>query len=72
VAISILNKLRHRVSKRRDRIKLKHKHTLETNRLDRALASFRKWWTHERQHEIFDSLRRLKRGTVLVSIIQNL
>ena len=72
VAISILNKLRHRVSKRRDRIKLKHKHTRETNRLDGALSSFQKWWTHERQHELFDSLRRLKRGTVLVSIIQNL
>ena len=63
VTISILDDLRVRASKRRDRIKLKQKHTRETNRLEEALASFQKWWTHERQDELFNSLRRLTKIT---------
>jgi CHAD domain-containing protein len=63
VTISILNELSVRVSKRRDRIKLKQKHIRETNRLEKALARFQKWWTHERQDELFYSLRRLTKIT---------
>jgi triphosphatase len=63
VTISILNELSVTASKRRDRIKLKQKQTRETNRLEKALASFQKWWTHERQDELFNSLRRLTKIT---------
>ncbi|MCY2977094.1 MAG: CHAD domain-containing protein [Planctomycetota bacterium] len=63
VTISILNELSVTASKRRDRIKLKQKQTRETNRLEKALASFQKWWTHKRQDKLFNSLRRLTKIT---------
>ncbi len=63
VTISILNELSVTASKRRDRIKLNQKRIREAKRLEKALASFQKWWTHERQDELLNSLRRLTKIT---------